>query len=157
MNFAGAVDRDCTGFYSTNCGSLQPKFQWTQRTTLTFGDVDLSVLWRHIDKMIQEPLDVTAGNGAAFKGTLPISAGNPLSGRTVDFRKIPSYDYFDLAARFGVTSKIDITLGVNNVFNRKPPLIGSNVGPTSYDSGNTYPSTYDSLGRSFAASAKVRF
>jgi iron complex outermembrane recepter protein len=145
-----AVDRDCTGFYSTNCGSLQPKFQWSQRTTLSFGDVDLSLLWRHIDKMIQEPLDVTNGNGPAFKGTLA-------DGRVVNFREIKAFDYFDLAARFGVTSKIDITLGVNNVFNRKPPVVGSNIGPTSYNSGNTYPSTYDSLGRSFAASAKVRF
>jgi iron complex outermembrane recepter protein len=145
-----AVDRDCTGFYSTNCGSLQPKFQWSQRTTLSFGDVDLSLLWRHIDKMIQEPLDVTNGNGPAFKGTLA-------DGRVVNFREIKAFDYFDLAARFGVTSKIDITLGVNNVFNRKPPVVGSNIGPTSFNSGNTYPSTYDSLGRSFAASAKVRF
>ncbi len=145
-----AVDRDCVGFYSTNCGSLQPKFQWTQRTTLSFGDVDLSLLWRHIDKMIQEPLDVTNGNGPAFKGTLA-------DGRVVNFREIKAFDYFDLAARFGVTSKIDITLGVNNVFNRKPPIVGSNIGPTSFNSGNTYPSTYDALGRSFAASAKVRF
>jgi iron complex outermembrane recepter protein len=145
-----AVDRECTGYYSTNCGSLQPKFQWSQRTTLSFGDVDLSVLWRHIDKMIQEPLDVTNGNGPAFKGTLA-------DGRVVDFRSIKAFDYFDLAARFGVTSKIDITLGVNNVFNRKPPVVGASIGPTSFNSGNTYPSTYDSLGRSFAASAKVRF
>jgi iron complex outermembrane recepter protein len=43
------------------------------------------------------------------------------------------------------------------VFNRKPPVVGSNIGPTSFNSGNTYPSTYDALGRSFAASAKVRF
>ena len=145
-----AVDRDCTGYYSTNCGSLQPKFQWSQRTTLTFGDVDLSLLWRHIDKMVQEPLDVTNGNGIAFKGTLA-------DGRVVNFREIRAYDYFDLAARFGVTSKIDITVGVNNVFDQKPPLVGSNIGPTSYNSGNTYPSTYDALGRAYAVSAKVRF
>ncbi len=149
-NDPASLDRDCTGFYSTNCGSLQPKFQWTQRTTLTFGDVDLSVLWRHLDKFIQEPDDVINGNGPAFKGTLP-------DGQVVDFRKVRAYDYIDLAARFGVTEKIDITLGVNNVFNVKPPLLGSNIGPTSFNSGNTYPSTYDSLGRSFAASAKVRF
>jgi iron complex outermembrane recepter protein len=153
-----AVNRECVGFYSTNCGSLQPKFQWTQRTTLTFGDVDFSVLWRHIDKMKQEPLDITDpnGNGPAFSGTLP-AGGGALGGTTVNFGKIKAYDYIDLAARFGITSKIDITLGMNNVFNRKPPIVGSNIGPTAFNSGNTYPSTYDALGRSFAASAKVRF
>ncbi len=145
-----SVDRDCTGYYSTNCGSLQPKFQWSQRTTLSFGDVDISALWRHIDSFIQEPLDVTAGNGPAFVGTLP-------DGTVVNFQKIPSYDYLDLAVRFGITPKVDLTLGVNNVFNRKPPVVGSTVGPTSYNSGNTYPSTYDALGRDYAATVKVRF
>ena len=56
-----------------------------------------------------------------------------------------------------ITSKVDLTIGANNIFDVKPPLVGSNIGPTSFDSGNTYPSTYDSLGRSFAASVKVHF
>ena len=156
-NPIASLDRDCVGFYSPTCGSLQPKFQWSQRTTLSFGDIDLSVLWRHIDKFSQEPDDVVNGLGAAFKGTL---SGQPLSSLNnvaVDFRTIRAYDYIDLAVRFGITSKIDITVGANNVFDQKPPLIGSSIGPTSFNSGNTYPSTYDALGRSFAASAKVRF
>ncbi len=144
------LDRDCVGYYSPTCGSLQPKFQWTQRTTLTFSDVDVSVLWRHIDKMTQEPDDVINGRGAAFNGTLA-------DGRVVDFRSIQAYDYFDLTARFGITAKIDFTIGVNNLFDRKPPVIGSSIGPTAYNSGNTYPSTYDALGRTYAASVKARF
>ena len=150
-----SLDRDCVGYYSPNCGgsgsgSLQPKFQWSQRTTLSFGDVDFSVLWRHIDKMVQEPDDVINGRGPAFKGTLA-------DGTVVDFRSIKAYDYIDLAARFGITSKVDLTMGVTNVFNRKPPIVGNTIGTTSFNSGNTYPSTYDTLGRSFAASVKVHF
>jgi iron complex outermembrane recepter protein len=145
-----SIDRECVGFYSPNCGSLQPKFQWSQRTTLSFGDVDFSVLWRHIDKMRQEPDDVINGRGEAFHGTLA-------DGRVVDFRRIKAFDYFDATARFGITSKIDLTMGVTNVFNVKPPIVGGNIGPTSYNSGSTYPSTYDSLGRTFAVSAKVHF
>ena len=37
--------------YSVNCsftGSIQPKLQFSQRTTLTMGKVDLSLLWRWI-------------------------------------------------------------------------------------------------------------
>jgi iron complex outermembrane recepter protein len=143
------VDRDCVGVYSTSCGSLQPKFQWSVRPTFSFGDIDLSVLWRHIDKMKQEPID---GNGPACGAQ---NQTNLCPGYVFD--KIKAYDYFDFAARFGVTSKIDITFGVNNVFDRKPPVVGQGIGPTSFNSGNTYPSTYDALGRSFAASAKVRF
>jgi iron complex outermembrane recepter protein len=48
-----ALNRECVGFYSSNCsftGSLQPKFQWSLRNTFSIDDIDLSLLWRHIDK-----------------------------------------------------------------------------------------------------------
>src|SRR5690606_29610736 len=44
----GGVNRDCIGFYSANCGLPNPEWMWSQRTTLTFGDIDVSLLWRHI-------------------------------------------------------------------------------------------------------------
>ena len=160
---ASSVDRECTGYFSANCGysgSIQPKFQWTQRTTFGFEGVDVSVLWRHIDKLRYEgqASDFVARGFAAdgsdrtlFSGKLPDGSG------PYDFNNIKSYDYFDVSARFAVTSKVDLTIGANNVFNRKPPIVGSTAGSTSYNSGNTYPSTYDALGRSYAASVKVRF
>jgi len=162
---SASVDRDCTGYFSTNCASIQPKFQWSQRTTFSFDDVDFSVLWRHIDKVAYEgqaadflARGFTAGNRDLFSGTLPTQAGAPLSGTgPYNFNFIRAYDYIDLAARFGVTKNLDLTIGVSNLFDTKPPLTGTNAGTTSFNSGNTYPSTYDSLGRSFAASARVRF
>ena len=158
-----SVDRDCTGYFSVNCASIQPKFQWSVRPTVSFGDVDLSVLWRHLDKVAYE---ATASDYVARgldNGTTPNTPALLFTGKLPDgsgpynFNKIRAYDYFDLTARFGITSKIDITMGVSNLFNVKPPLIGSTAGTTGFNSGNTYPSTYDALGRSFAASAKVRF
>ena len=156
------VDRECVGYYSVNCsftGSLQPKYQFSLRNTFTFGPVDFSVLWRHIDKMVQEPLDITDpnGSGPAFAGTLPATGGGALSGRTVDFGKIPSANYFDATARFNVGDVMTFTFVVQNLTNRKPPLIGSSIGNTAFDSGNTYPSTYDALGRRYGVSAKLRF
>ena len=50
-----------------------------------------------------------------------------------------------------------MTVGANNLFNRKPPIVGNSAGPTTYNSGNTYPSTYDALGRRFSVSAHVKF
>ena len=150
-------NRDCVGYYSVNCsftGSLQPQFQWTQRTTLGFDGVDVSLLWRHIDKMRQEPLDVANGNGPAFVGTL---GGGDLTGQKVNFGRIPSYDYFDLSVRFDITSNLGLTITGFNMFNRKPPVVGSTIGSTAFNSGNTYPSTYDALGRRVAASVKLKF
>jgi outer membrane receptor protein involved in Fe transport len=151
---------ECVGLYSTNCGSpgssgpssvqgsLQPEFTWNQRTTLTFGDLDVSLLWRHISEMNAEP-GVTA-----FSGTL---AAGTLAGRQVNFGHIPAFNYFDLSLRFGIDEHLDITMSVQNLLDKDPPLTGSTIGTTAYNSGNTYPSTYDSLGRRFAVGARLRF
>jgi iron complex outermembrane recepter protein len=162
------INRECVGFYSVNCsftGSIQPKFQWTQRSTLTFGQVDVSLLWRHVDKMRQEPLDISSivggvelGNGPGFVGTLGAGrGGGDLNGQTVNFGRIRAYDYFDLSTRIAITDSINLTITVQNLTNQKPPVIGSTIGSTSFNSGNTYPSTYDALGRKYGASVRLKF
>ncbi|MEA3009763.1 MAG: iron complex outerrane recepter protein [Sphingomonadales bacterium] len=161
-----ATLRECVSFYSGNCGSpgsagpnstpgsLQPEFSWNQRTTLTFGDIDVSLLWRHVSKMQAE------AGVVAYKGVLP---GRPtaivgvLDGRTVDFGHIPAHDLFDLAVRFGVSENFDLTMTVMNLFDKDPPIVGSTIGSTSFNSGNTYPSTYDALGRRFAVGGRLKF
>jgi len=159
VNSANPLDRECVGYYSANCGftgSMQPKWQWSWRNTFTFGKFDASILWRHISGMQQEPLDVTEGLGAAYTGTLPVGFGYR-EGDTVDFGKIPSYDWFDLTLRFNVNDNLTFTAAVQNLFDKDPPVVGSSIGSTSYNSGNTYPSTYDALGRRFAVSARIKF
>jgi outer membrane receptor protein involved in Fe transport len=49
------------------------------------------------------------------------------------------------------------TATVQNLFDNQPYLVGNTIGSTSYNSGNVYPSTYDSLGRRFAVAAKLKF
>ena len=167
----GDVFRNCVGFFSVNCGSIQPRFQWSQRTTLSFDSFDVSLLWRHIDRIRQETLDANGttilppnspdnpssvpitvnGNGAAFSGT------SPIDGSTVNYGYIKPYDYFDLSTRISVMENLSLTLTAQNIGNRKPPQVGSTIGSTSFNSGNTYPSTYDALGRRYAVTARVKF
>lgn len=152
-----SVNRDCIGFYSVNCGadggnitgSPEPKFQWTQRSTLSFDSFDVSLLWRHIDALNQEPLDVAA-SGAAFIGV-------DATGATVNYGHIKPYDYFDLSTRISVMENLSLTLTAQNLGNRKPPATGSTIGSAAFNSGNTYPSTYDALGRRYAVTARVKF
>ena len=145
---SSAIDRDCVGYYSVNCGSIQPKYQWSMRNTFTYGKFDASILWRHIASVKQEPLDVI-DSGPAFSGTL--------NGQTVDFGKISAYNYFDLTLRFNVNDHFTLTGTVQNLFDKAPPVVGNTIGSTTYNSGNTYPSTYDALGRKFAISGRVKF
>jgi iron complex outermembrane recepter protein len=172
-----AINRECVGFYSPNCGisagQIQPKYQFSQRTTLGFGDVDVSLLWRFLDNVQYEPQqfadDVAAADGAnrdpagallpvAQQGCPDFQGADP-GGCVVDpaFRSIKAYHYFDLSVRFGVTENVSLTFSVENLTDEKPPQVGSLVGTAAGNSGNTYPSTYDALGRKFAASARVRF
>ena len=46
---------------------------------------------------------------------------------------------------------------VQNLLDNKPTIVGSDIGSTAYNSGNIYPSTYDALGRRYAAAVKLRF
>lgn len=140
-----SINRECVGYYSSNCppsysGSLIPKFQFSQRTTLGFDSFDVSVLYRHIDPLDQEPLDLIA-SGPTYPG----------------FNHIRAYNYFDLTGRVNVAEHLTLTLTVQNLTDQRPPIVGSTIGQTAFNNGNTYPSTYDALGRRYAVSARVRF
>jgi outer membrane receptor protein involved in Fe transport len=158
----GALDRDCVGFYSVNCASIQPEFSFNQRSTLSFDDVDLSLLWRFISPTSFEPAayedDLAAAIGAG-PGDCPDPAGADEGGCVVnsEFRRIKAYHYFDLSARFQATDNFTLTVVARNLFNRKPPVVGSDLGDTAFNSGNTYPSTYDALGRLYSVTARVTF
>jgi iron complex outermembrane recepter protein len=156
-----STPRECVGLYSSNCGSpgsagpnsspgsLQPKYSFNQRTTLTFGTIDVSLLWRHISHMRAEPGVVAFGGPTLTTGAL--------AGEKVNFGRISAYNWFDLSTRIGVSDNFDFTLTVQNLLNKQPPIVGSTIGSTSFNSGNTYPSTYDTLGRRFAVSGRLKF
>ena len=145
------VNRDCVGFYSANCGQPNPEWMWSQRTTLSFGDVDVSLLWRHISGVRYE-----TGLTPLFEGTLGPDTG-PVAGQQVNFNRISARDYFDLTTRFAVDEHLTITLAVQNLLDKEPPLVGGEAASTTFNSGNTFPSTYDALGRRYVASARIRF
>ncbi len=146
-----SVNRDCVGFYSANCMPPQPKWQWSSRATLNFDGIDVSLLWRHLDKLRYEP-----GLGTLFSGNLPASAG-PVAGQQVNFNRIKAYDYFDLTTRFAVSENLTLTFAVQNLLDKAPPIVGGEAGNTTFNSGNTFPSTYDALGRRFVATGRIRF
>lgn len=151
------ADRQCVGYFSVNCsftGSLQPEFQSSLTTTFGFDWVDMSLTWRHISGFVQEPADA-ADQGDFFNGTL--TGSGFLVGQNVDFRRIPAYDYFDLAARFHANERTTLTFTVRNLTDNSPPLTGATAGSTAFNSGNTYPSTYDALGRRYTMQINVRF
>lgn len=159
-----SLNRECVGYYSVNCsftGSIQPEFQFSNRFTFGFDAVDLSLLWRWQDSVSFEPAQLQADLDFALDnpGDCPNPETTDTGGCMVnpEFRKIKAKHYFDLTARFNISENIVFTATVQNLLDQKPPIVGNSLGSTTYNSGNTYPSTYDALGRRYAASVKLKF
>ena len=62
-----------------------------------------------------------------------------------------SRHYFDAAVTFDIADKLALTLGVNNLFDTQPSLVG--FGQVQ---ANTDPSLYDVLGRRFFATVRAK-
>ncbi|MEW4467565.1 TonB-dependent receptor [Parasphingorhabdus sp. JC815] len=135
-----SINRECLSFYGENCEPITPEFSFNARTTVSLGDtVDVSLLWTWIDGVSLEPLS------ASFGGALD------------EYSSISAYSYFDLTTRFSVTDNFEMTAGVQNLLDKKPPVVSSFIGGSSYNSGNTYPTTYDAIGRRFNVTGRLRF
>jgi outer membrane receptor protein involved in Fe transport len=64
----------------------------------------------------------------------------------------------DLSAAMKVGDKVTVRVGVQNVFDKDPPLVGTTdiPGPPA-GNGNTFPGTYDSLGRFIFGQVTAQF
>jgi len=119
----GFAPYDCKGMFSGECDTPTP--EWRHHFRMGWEspwNVDMSLTWRYYDS---------------------VELINAVSPQQLDF-KLDEQNYFDLAAEWHVTEKSSVLLGVNNILDEDPPLSGV-VGTTG--NGNTYPQTYDALGR----------
>jgi outer membrane receptor protein involved in Fe transport len=144
------------GRYSTGCTNARPKWKWNVRGTYSSGPFSASLLWTHLSGVEFEPIGPAAG-------TVPLttpqagSSSSAYNGVLAAFRNIPAYDYFDLNLGVDVTKELSLSLLVENLFDKQPPQLGSGVAGTAFNNGNTMPTTYDPIGRSFTVSARVKF
>jgi outer membrane receptor protein involved in Fe transport len=120
--------------YGNNCLSIQPEFSWNQRTTLTVDRYDVSLLWRHI-------------------GSSHVESGTTIY---APYASIDAQDYFDLTTRVELIDGLSLTFTITNLLDEDPPIVGSGLG-IGFNSGNTYPSTYDVLGRRYTLGARYKF
>jgi len=138
-----SIDRECIGFFSVSCPGgtelqvPQPQTQFNQRVTYTWNWLDVSVQHRYIGRLEIEPIE----------------AGSFLPA----FSEIPARHYVDLTLRGRVTDSFTVIGTIDNLTDADPPIVGNNIGSTSANSGNTFPTVYDALGRAFTVGASLRF
>jgi len=133
-----SVLRDCLGYYSTSC---TPSHEWRSnlRSTWMVGDFTVTLAWRYFSALDIEPLAEV--NRPYFP----------------PYRHISAYNYFDFAASWNLPWNLKLSASINNILDKKPPLIGGDIGKTAENSGNSYPQWYDALGRYYNIGISFKF
>jgi len=127
---------DCKGRYGTSCDPV-PEFRSTFRVNWIRDSLDASLLWRHIGSM-----DAQANEAPTLFQA---------------FRSVDSQNYFDLNIGYTYKDWGRFSFLVRNITDEDPPILGNETGSTSFNSGNTFPSLFDTLGRTYSVNLKVTF
>jgi outer membrane receptor protein involved in Fe transport len=119
----------CAGEFGLTCGNPTPKYKWTSRVSWIDGIATTSLRWRHLSAVRDDDPET-------------------------DFfvERIKAYNLLDLTFSFDITDQYNLSIGVNNLFDKNPTVLGTNQ-----QQANTYPGTYDVLGRDFFVSTRFKF
>ncbi|WP_417462128.1 TonB-dependent receptor plug domain-containing protein [Kordiimonas sp.] len=120
---------DCVDDYTSNGCFAQPVWRHTMTVNFTPDSFwSVSAKWRYFG-----------------------SVGGLGDGSVDDH--IAAQSYFDLKASFDVNEHVGFLVGVNNIFDKEPPLVGGNFSTNA----NTFAGFYDTLGRYLHANVQVAF
>ena len=135
--YPGGPTWDCAGLFGVNCNgdSVNPNWRHTLRLDwqTPWMKLLLSANWRFIG--------ATSFDNNSANPALQFSEEG---GWDFINARIPNISYFDLAAVWPAWKEFQLRAGMNNIFDRDPPIVPGDISGTGY--GNTYP-TYDELGR----------
>jgi len=129
--FPGADTDDCSGAFGQSiCG--EPLAEYKHRATANWSNDDWTAMlsWRYIG----EVKDDDESDFVYFA------------------EKIDAFNYFDLAGTYRIGDNYSVTVGIDNVADEKPPILGDNQ-----EQANTYPATYDVFGRTYFIRAVADF
>jgi len=132
---------ECQGRFGLQCGT--PVALWRHKLRATYSVptpflssvATFSTQWRYFGSVRTDD--------STFAGTRD--------------SRLPAQNYVDLSASISFYNSYTFRLGVNNVFDKDPPLIGSGALPGVTGNGNTFPQVYDSLGRFLFAGVTLDF
>lgn len=128
QELAGGPTTECVGKWGLTCGTPTPDMRNNLRVTwMTPWGVRPSLMWRYVSGV--EALSITG----------------------VD---LGEQHYIDLAAIWDLTDYVSLRTGINNLFDREPPIAGQEAGAGS---GGTFPGLYDVLGRYFFIGLTANF
>jgi iron complex outermembrane receptor protein len=122
---------DCVGKTDLSC---YPTPKWRHTAAVTYDSHDwwsATARWRFFSSVDQAYADDVAGD-------------------------IDAYNYLDLSGILKFGNDHDISIGINNVLDKEPPLVGASLSG-QWANANTVASFYDNLGRFLFAKVTFRF
>jgi len=128
--YPGADPDDCAGaFGQAICGEPLPEYK--HRATGTWSNDNWSTMlsWRYVGEVFDDD------PGALYNA-----------------EKIDGFNYFDLSGTYRFTDNWALTLGIDNLADETPPIMGDNQ-----EQANTWPATYDVFGRTYFVRASAQF
>ena len=120
---------DCAGVFGSVCAidsNVQADFRHFFQLNWGFEKVDFFASWERI------------GDTVAVEGA------------TTETQRLAGQNYVDLGATWRPNEVFQLTFGIDNIFDNEPPLIG-----TGQEAFNTFPQTFDVIGRTIGLALKV--
>lgn len=123
---------ECVGRINSNC-IPSPKWRHTMAVNYDSGSFwTVGVKWRYLS-----------------------GAENDIAGDAArNHKDVAAQSYIDLTAGFDITENLNLAVGINNIFDKEPPLINDRY---DFTNANTFPAIYDPLGRRLFATISAKF
>lgn len=137
------LENHCVGAYGAICGMPAPRWKGSTRVAWHDGPLTLALHHRFIGQVMRDTLLLPLRQGKAQPNPADITAAT-----------IRAQHYVDLSFALALPGGIALHGGVENVFDRQPPLLGS--GAVTWGVG-TAPGVYDIYGRSLFLALDKRF
>jgi outer membrane receptor protein involved in Fe transport len=117
---------DCVGYYGRTCGNPIPEWKYNTRFDWEYGDIGARLRWQRISE-VEDDLFQDGGTPTLF------------------VEGVDAYDQFDLTLFWSATDNVYLQFGVENLTDEDYVVIGD----ASAEQSNTYPATYDTIGRTY--------
>ncbi|WP_160589216.1 TonB-dependent receptor domain-containing protein [Alteraurantiacibacter aestuarii] len=123
-------------------GTQSSPFEWKllARASYSVGPATIGIQWQHYPSLLDSSTVQNAGPATR--------AG------------VPAYDLFNLNARVVLADNLNVRFGIDNLFNRAPPLAGYLLNDVAGDRtlpGGYYSSYHNTIGRRFYMGVNVDF
>ncbi len=148
----GGTPFSCAGLFGPTCSNNTasgPLPRWRHRLRVTWTtpwDVEFSANWRFISG-VKLDANTNIPQLQSFGTPFFDAADNTIN----------DFWYLDLAAAWNIRSGVELHAGINNLFDRLPPALSTFVLPTGPGNDNTFPGTYDALGRTMFVSLTIKY